>query len=122
MAHPAAIAIRREGPADKPAIARLHRAAFPTPLEADLVGALRDGAELLASLVVVDAGAIIGHVALSPAAVIGAETAAKVAWLAFGAVPLAGTLTEPEAFSALARARGPGDHSHHASLQAHHRI
>lgn len=77
-----AVNIRDEHPHDFKAIVRVHRAAFPTPAEAELVESLREGGELVASLVAIHAGAIIGHVALSSAKVIGEARTAKIAWLA----------------------------------------
>jgi putative acetyltransferase len=77
-----AVNIRDEHPHDFKAIVRVHRAAFPIPAEAELVESLREGGELVASLVAIHAGAIIGHVALSSAKVIGEARTAKIAWLA----------------------------------------
>jgi putative acetyltransferase len=58
--------IRPERPEDVLAIHRLHEEAFPTPVEARLVDALRASRRLLVSLVAEEAGEIVGHVALSP--------------------------------------------------------
>ena len=82
MARGAIFNIRPEGRADEAAIARVHRAAFPTPLEAHLVDRMREGSELLASLVATSADEIVGHVAFSPAKAISETGTAKIAWLA----------------------------------------
>ena len=76
------IAIRPERPGELPAIARVHHAAFPTSLEADLVDALREAGDLTASLVALGARGIVGHIAFSGAEIVGANGATKVAWLA----------------------------------------
>lgn len=57
--------IRPEETADYQAIRRIHVAAFPTPVEADLVERLRADGDLVLSLVAVMDGKVIGHVALS---------------------------------------------------------
>ena len=57
--------IRAEEPADVPGIRRLVEAAFPKPLEAQLVDQLRADGDSVISLVAVDAGAIVGHVQFS---------------------------------------------------------
>ena len=56
--------IRRERPADVPAITEIHEADFETPVEAGLVTALRacDGWIPALSLVAEDAGRVVGHV------------------------------------------------------------
>ncbi|OAV59413.1 GNAT family N-acetyltransferase [Enteractinococcus helveticum] len=59
---------RPETSSDIPAIHRVHRAAFETAEEAELVAALRDEPEWIASLSVVatsDDGAIVGHALLT---------------------------------------------------------
>jgi putative acetyltransferase len=58
--------IRPETCDDTAAIRALHEAAFGGPDEAALVDDLRDGGHLTVSLVAVDGGAVVGHVALSP--------------------------------------------------------
>ena len=57
--------IRREEQQDFDAIAEVNRAAFPTPVEADLVGSLRERAGSTLSLVAEEGGAIIGHIMFS---------------------------------------------------------
>lgn len=59
-----AVLIRRELPADVDAIFAVHRGAFETELEANLVTALRadEGWLPALSLVAVDAGEVVGHV------------------------------------------------------------
>ena len=62
-------AVRAAVAADATAIRSVLLAAFPTPLEADLVEALvRDG-DVTASLVAEDAGALVGHILTSRMAV-----------------------------------------------------
>ncbi|MCP4318271.1 MAG: N-acetyltransferase [Hyphomicrobiales bacterium] len=58
--------IRPETPADRAAIHALHVAAFDGDGEARLVDRLRADGDLVLSLVAIDNGQIIGHVALSP--------------------------------------------------------
>jgi putative acetyltransferase len=58
--------IRLETPADYNATREVLIAAFPTPLEADLVDALRAAGNLAASLVAVVDDTIVGHIAFSP--------------------------------------------------------
>ncbi|MCA9290048.1 MAG: N-acetyltransferase [Phycisphaerales bacterium] len=67
------ITIRDERPDDADAIRRVILDAFPTADEADLVDALRADGQLVSSLVAVLDGAIVGHAALSPVTVTGAE-------------------------------------------------
>lgn len=57
--------IRPEKPDDEAAIGEVVAAAFGRPQEAQLVTRLRNGGDLLLSLVVEDAGRIVGHVAFS---------------------------------------------------------
>lgn len=56
--------VRRERPADVRAVDGLHRAAFPTDVEARLLAALREDAGFLPhlSLVAVDGDVVVGHV------------------------------------------------------------
>lgn len=65
------VLIRRELPDDVPAIDAVHRAAFDTDLEANLVTALRADTGWLPtlSLVAVDEGAVVGHVVCTRATV-----------------------------------------------------
>ncbi len=58
--------VRPERPADRDAVRRVHVTAFTTPEEADLVDALRAGADPLVSLVAEEAGEVVGHVMFSP--------------------------------------------------------
>lgn len=60
------MSLRPETPADAPAIAALLDAAFDGPTESTLVAGLRADKDLTLSLVAEDAGAVIGHLALSP--------------------------------------------------------
>jgi putative acetyltransferase len=79
---PPGISVRAERPADWSSIAAVHRAAFPTRLEADLVESLRETGEMTAALAAARAGQVVGHVAFSAARVIGRSVTAKIAWLA----------------------------------------
>ncbi len=63
-------------------ISAVHRVAFPTPLEAQLVERLRSGGDLAVSLVASIAGAIVGHVAFSKSEVVSGSGRQPVAWLA----------------------------------------
>jgi putative acetyltransferase len=58
--------VRPERPTDAAAIHAVVAAAFPTPLEAALVDALRDAGRLTISLVAEIDGEIVGQVAFSP--------------------------------------------------------
>lgn len=62
----AEIIVRDESPGDAVRIHAVHARAFPTDLEARLVDALRDAGAVVISQVAVVAGAIVGHVLLSP--------------------------------------------------------
>lgn len=65
--------VRLEEPGDIAAIATVHRAAFPTDLEARLVDALRDAGRLVVSVVAEADGQVVGHVAFSPVTVEGID-------------------------------------------------
>lgn len=67
------VVIRDETHADEPAIHALNAAAFETELEARLVDALRAHGRLTLSLVAVDGGTVVGHIAFSPVSVIGPD-------------------------------------------------
>jgi putative acetyltransferase len=58
--------IRGETPEDISAIHQIHTLAFGRPQEADLVDALRQHGGLTISLVAVQDGRIVGHIAFSP--------------------------------------------------------
>lgn len=58
--------VRPELASDRDAVRRVHATAFTTPEEADLVDALRAGADPLVSLVAEEAGDVVGHVMFSP--------------------------------------------------------
>ena len=62
------VRIRPEEPGDRGAIHELHAASFPSAGEARLVDALRAAGRLWVSLVAVEEGYVVGHVAFSPAA------------------------------------------------------
>ncbi len=58
--------IRPERPEDVSGIRRVNLKAFETPLEANLVDALRDQADPMISLVAVDGEVVVGHILFSP--------------------------------------------------------
>jgi putative acetyltransferase len=59
------VSVRPAEPRDAAAIRAVHLAAFPTPLEADLVEALGRDGDVVISLVAERCGEILGHVLLS---------------------------------------------------------
>jgi putative acetyltransferase len=63
--------IRPAEPGDTAGIRAVHEAAFPTPMEADLVEALTREGDTAVSLVAVRQGEIVGHVLLSRMTVTG---------------------------------------------------
>ncbi len=63
--------IRDEQEKDRAAVHAVNVSAFETPLEADLVDALREQAEPVVSLVAEDNGAIVGHIMFSPVSLSG---------------------------------------------------
>lgn len=63
--------IRLETPSDLPLVRAVHTAAFDSPAEADLIDALRASGHLLVSLVAVEAGQMVGHIAFSPVSIEG---------------------------------------------------
>jgi putative acetyltransferase len=70
---------------DEDAIRAVHLAAFPTPLEADLVGALERDGDAVVSLVAEGGGEVAGHVLLSRMQVEGGGRS----WRALGLGPVA---------------------------------
>jgi putative acetyltransferase len=74
-------AVRSELPADIPAIHRVLAESFPSPLEAQLVEALRSANRLTLSLVGITEDQVVGHIALSPIDVDNALGLAPVAVL-----------------------------------------
>ena len=64
------LVIRAESTSDIAAIRAVHRAAFPTPAEADLVDRLRTGGKATISLVAEDEGQIFGHILFSPVTIV----------------------------------------------------
>ena len=79
------LTLRCETPEDIPAIHHIHTAAFGRPNEADLVDALRQHNALTISLVAVQDGRLVGHIALSPVTI--ASSTAIIA--ALGLAPMA---------------------------------
>jgi putative acetyltransferase len=73
--------VRSELPADVPAIRSVLTASFPSPLEAQLVDALRSANRLTLSLVGIAEDQVIGHIAMSPLDVDNALGLAPVAVL-----------------------------------------
>ena len=67
------LTVRGETPQDGAAIRRVNEQAFGRPAEADLVDALRRRGLLTVSLVAVEAGQLIGHIAFTPVAIQGVE-------------------------------------------------
>jgi len=72
---------RGETPADATAIRDVHRAAFETAAEAELVDALRNRAAPIISFVADDSGSIVGHILFSPVMLAG-DAEAKIMGLA----------------------------------------
>jgi putative acetyltransferase len=60
------VLIRPERETDEAAVHAVNASAFETPVEADLVDALRRQAKPIVSLVADDRGAIVGHIMFSP--------------------------------------------------------
>jgi putative acetyltransferase len=79
------LTLRPEAPGDEAVIGSVVTAAFGQPDEAELVARLRSAGALAASLVAETEGRIVGHAALSPVTIAGAEGGAR--WL--GLAPLA---------------------------------
>jgi len=65
------VTIRAEKPADREGVFEVHSQAFETPVEAQLVDALREVAQPLVSLVAVVDGAVAGHVLFTPTTLLG---------------------------------------------------
>ena len=74
--------IRPEEPADRSAIHGVHAASFPSAGEARLVDALRAAGVLRVSLVAIEEGEVVGHVAFSSVSVPGATDGIGLAPLA----------------------------------------
>ena len=79
------LTIRAEKPEDIPAIHYINTAAFGQAHEADLVDALRQHNALTISLVAVQDGQLVGHIALSPVTI----TASTGTIAALGLAPMA---------------------------------
>jgi putative acetyltransferase len=60
---------RPERPEDRDAIRHLHRAAFPSSVEAELVDRLRATGDLAVSIVLESNGRVVGHAAFSPVSI-----------------------------------------------------
>lgn len=65
--------VRAEQPGDSDSIGAVHRAAFPTSAEAEVVARLRRAGAALVSLVALQDGQVVGHVVCSPAWIEGVE-------------------------------------------------
>ncbi|WP_440988995.1 GNAT family N-acetyltransferase [Haloarchaeobius baliensis] len=72
---------RQETPADRAAVEAIHRTAFPTDDEADLVAALRESDAFVPELSIVaeDDGRIVGHVLFTEVTVAGTDAALTLA-------------------------------------------
>src|SRR4030095_3872081 len=79
------LTLRDETPEDIPAIHHIHTAAFGRPNEADLVDALRRHNALTISLIAVQDGHIVGHIAFSPVTI----TSSTATMVALGLAPMA---------------------------------
>ena len=79
------LTLRGETPEDIPAIHHIHTAAFGRPNEAALVDALRQNNALTISLVAVQDGRLVGHIACSPVTI----TSSTAAIEALGLAPMA---------------------------------
>lgn len=79
---PLDVTIRPETPADADGVRDLHVRCFPSDAEAHLVERLRAAGRLSLSLVAEVAGAVVGHVAFSPATTASGATGAGMAPLA----------------------------------------
>jgi putative acetyltransferase len=106
------VTVRDESPGDAAAIHAVHARAFPTPLEARLVDALRDAGAVVVSRVAIISGTIVGHVLFTPVRVDSRGERASVLGLApigvvpehqrrgIGATLLRGSLEHARAFGA----------------------
>ena len=79
--------IRVERREDAPRIHDLHRAAFGSTFEGDIVDALRAAGVALISLVAVDEDEIVGHILFSPVTITGADGMRIVALGPIAALP-----------------------------------
>jgi len=79
------LTIRAETPEDIPAIHHINTAAFGQANEADLVGALRRHNALTISLVAIQDGHLVGHIAFSPVTI----TSSTITMGALGLAPMA---------------------------------
>lgn len=79
--------IRFEQGEDAPRIHDLHRAAFGSTLEADIVDVLRIASVAVISLVAVDESKIVGHILFSPVTLTGADGMRVVALGPMAALP-----------------------------------
>lgn len=66
--------IRAESSLDYPAVTQIHRAAFPTQAEADLVQRLREKASPCISLAAEHDAVLVGHIFFSPAMLVANTT------------------------------------------------
>ena len=82
MAREPTVEIRSERPGDGDAVYRVNAATFGQDAEARLVAVLRESAEPFVSLVAVQDGEVIGHVACSPVLIDGVHAGLGLAPLA----------------------------------------
>lgn len=76
------ILVREETPSDYETVYRVEAEAFGRPAEADLVDALRTQGVLALSLVAEMGGMVVGHIAFSPATIVGEECSVEAVALA----------------------------------------
>jgi putative acetyltransferase len=74
--------IRPESPDDEAGVRHVNERAFPTPIEADIVDALRANCPDVVSLVAEENGRVVGHILFSPAVL--ATTTGEVHGMALG--------------------------------------
>jgi putative acetyltransferase len=85
---PYMLIIRYEKPDDQAAIRHVHSLAFGRPHEAELVDALRCHGGLTISLVAVQTGHIVGHIAFSPVTIVSdTRTTAALGLAPMGVLP-----------------------------------
>lgn len=82
------LSVRPEKPEDIPAVRHVNEQAFDGPQEAALVDALRKAARPFVSLVAIEDGQVVGHIAFSPVTIEGGGSVRKAMGLApMGVLP-----------------------------------